>query len=150
MATGQRITVRFPVLPDGIEAAIVSALQQGVDPDEGWCARSREWGAFFCRAVGETFSNANGESRQAILANAKPGTRAWLLPEPTNPRDPDAVAIYLSTGGGKAAQIGYLPKDNKIKPHADGGTVAVWLARAGARAPGGPLGAVLYAVINWR
>lgn len=38
-----------------------------------------------------------------------------LCPEPTNPYDPDAVAVYVPLTDGKAHHLGYVPKDADIK-----------------------------------
>lgn len=144
------IEVKRLILPDGVEAQIVEALQRDEgDPDEKWTRKGRRriYGAFFHRVVGESFQNASGESRQAILAKAKVGRPVYFVPEPDNPHDPGAIRIYLDVGNGAGEQIGYLPRDNKLKPYVASGPIAAWLARVSPR--DGVYGAVIYAVVKW-
>jgi hypothetical protein len=48
-----------------------------------------------------------------LLSDLPPGTPIQLRPEPTNPHDPHAVAIYWAD-----QHIGYLPRENnKIAAH---------------------------------
>ncbi|MEJ6008657.1 HIRAN domain-containing protein [Novosphingobium aquae] len=54
--------------------------------------------------VGGRFLNANGSSRQFETMLCDPGERVDLRPEPKNPHDPRAVAVFSARG----QQIGYL------------------------------------------
>lgn len=45
-----------------------------------------------------------------------------LLPEPTNPYDPTAVAVYLPTTDGGSHHCGYLAKDEPAKAGIKGAT----------------------------
>jgi hypothetical protein len=56
------------------------------------------------KIVGVTFPNPDGSSRQTILRRCFPNENVDLIPEPTNPKDPYAIAVYRKTG----EQIGYL------------------------------------------
>ncbi len=68
---------------------------------------------FFTKVVGVTHKNDNGTNRQdVILGVAKPSCKVELVPEPDNPVDSNAVAVWIS---GRTfiffkfrAQIGYL------------------------------------------
>lgn len=144
------IEVKRLILPDGIELQIVDALRRGGDdPDEKWTRKGRRqiYGAFFHRVVGESFQNASGESRQVILAKAEVGRPVYFVPEPDNLHDGQAIRIYLDAGSGAGEQIGYLPRNNKLKPYVASGIIAGWLARVSPR--DGIYGAVIYAVVKW-
>ncbi len=69
----------------------------------------------FTKAVGVTFNNPNGESRQKIIRKkVRPGMRLNLMREPNNPYDPYAFAVVLPSG----EQIGYLSRrtaENYVK-----------------------------------
>jgi len=149
------VAVRRPVLPSGEDVKIVEALRRGDDPDEEWMrgtpsndglVRLMPYEGRFQSVVGETFANPNGVSRQDVLARSTPGCEAYLIPEPSNQHDPDAVAVYIDTGNGDTAQIGYLPKNHSHGGDIAAGKVLAWLARVSARKKGAPLGAVLYIV----
>ena len=62
---------------------------------------------FICAVVGESHKNRDGEPRQSLIKRlAKVGMLAQLVPEPDNPADTNAVAVFIA---GK--QIGYLKRD---------------------------------------
>ncbi len=154
-ATTVEVAVRRPTLPAGIEAQILAALKAGGDPNEDWMRgepnndgriRLMPWEGRFKSVAGETFKNPDGVSRQTILSHAEPGAEVYLVAEPTNQYDPDAVAVYLDQGGGDTAQIGYLPRDHGMGGDIASGGVVAWLARVAKRNPTAPLGAVLYVV----
>lgn len=54
--------------------------------------------------VGADYPNKRGPSRRFELAMCRPGEPVELRPEPNNPADPRAVAVYSCRG----VQIGYL------------------------------------------
>jgi hypothetical protein len=56
--------------------------------------------------------------REAIIAHAKIGGTVLLLPEPSNPFDPNAVMFMLIAADGTEHHIGYLPKPltTKVEP----------------------------------
>lgn len=54
--------------------------------------------------VGADYPNKRGPARRFEIAICKPGEPVELRPEPKNPADPRAVAVYSSRG----VQIGYL------------------------------------------
>ena len=54
--------------------------------------------------VGGRFLNADGGSRQFEIMLCDPGEPVDLRPEPKNPHDPRAVAVFSARG----QQIGYL------------------------------------------
>lgn len=62
---------------------------------------------FITAAKGEGFPNSDGSSRQAAIAELRPGEVIRLIPEPHNRRDSKAVALF-TTGD---RQIGYLSRD---------------------------------------
>lgn len=144
-----RVIVKRLILPEGIEVQIIEALQRGDDPDEKWTrkGRRRMYGTFFHKVVGESFDNPNGVSRQSILATARVGAAVYFIAEPSNPVDPAAIGVYLSTGNGGAVQIGYLPSGNKLKPYVATGAIAAWLSRVRRR--DGMYGAVIYTAVKW-
>lgn len=58
--------------------------------------------------VGESFANADGTSRQAIIARIGVGDPIALRPEPDNPHDARAVAVHHRLG-----QIGYISRERR-------------------------------------
>lgn len=65
------------------------------------------WNDFSLAAVGCSYDNEDGSSRQLELAECRPGDPLELRREPLNPHDPQAVAIV--TGSGTC--VGYLARD---------------------------------------
>lgn len=62
---------------------------------------------YICAVVGESFKNPGGKSRQAIIKKyVRAGMNANLVPEPNNPYDREAVAVYVA-----GHQIGYLKSE---------------------------------------
>lgn len=57
--------------------------------------------------AGESFSNADGTSRQAEIARCRVGEYVRLIREPANPYDPAAVLVVSRRGRG----IGYIARD---------------------------------------
>lgn len=57
--------------------------------------------------VGADFPNKRGPTRRFEIALCKPGERIELRPEPRNPADPRAVAVFSARG----IQIGYVPAE---------------------------------------
>ena len=57
------------------------------------------------------------------------------------------MGVLVDRGGGKTAQIGYLPRNTNLMDDIAAGRVAAWLASKGRVQPGAPLGAVLYLVV---
>ena len=134
------------MLPADVEREIVASLAADREPDESW--RDRHDGDWECRYVsvhGESFANPDGVSRQEILRRAKTGAAAFLIPEPTNRFDPDAVAVYVDLGNGETGQIGYLPRGTALGDSVGGGN-AVWLAHKRRASGTDHLGATLYMV----
>ncbi|ALC12510.1 HIRAN domain-containing protein [Sphingopyxis sp. 113P3] len=54
--------------------------------------------------VGVGFDNKKGPPRQFEIAMCTPGEPVKLVPEPRNPADPNAIAVYSA----RDIQIGYL------------------------------------------
>lgn len=54
--------------------------------------------------VGADHPNKSGPTRRFEIAMCKPGEPVELRPEPKNPADPNAVAVYSARG----VQLGYL------------------------------------------
>jgi hypothetical protein len=122
---------------------IATLLRSGKDPNEALSIPHR---AHHLSVVGESFTNANGTSRQEIIARSEPGTNVYLVPEPDNPHDAKAVRVFVSEGGAATAQIGYLPREaaSEMADELRRGRVACWLASTGHN--GNLWGAVLFVV----
>lgn len=151
------VAVVRPSLPAGRVDAIVAALRSGQEPDESWIGSGDKpsggvkllpYSAHYQSITGESFDNPDGVSRQSILRQAVVGSEVYLIPEPGNQYDSEAIAVYLDMGGGNVVQIGYLPRNNGIKGDVAANKVIAWLARVRARKAGAPLGAALYVVID--
>jgi hypothetical protein len=69
--------------------------------------------------VGEGHLNGDGSSRQDELGRLKPGDAIKLVREPTNPHDPNAIAVQSSRG----VVIGYLSREDAavLSPTIDSG-----------------------------
>lgn len=77
------------------------------DAFEDWMdERAREvqgqW--FDGKVAGLTWPNPDGSSRQGIARTLQPQDELLLVPEPDNPVDPNAVAVFTAAGD----QLGYL------------------------------------------
>ena len=55
-----------------------------------------------CKVVGTTFAKA-----QVCVEN---GTQAQIIPEPDNPKDPNALGVWVKDNVGNIHRIGYVPK----------------------------------------
>jgi hypothetical protein len=62
---------------------------------------------FYSKVAGVTHANRDGSNRADLLARSTPFDFLDLIPEPENPVDPNAVAVYLQ---GTSDQVGYLPE----------------------------------------
>ena len=62
--------------------------------------RSKHLDTFFVAG----FQNYDGA---LVLDELKPGTPLSLCPEPDNPHDPDAIALYFKT-----SKLGYVPRSS--------------------------------------
>lgn len=60
--------------------------------------------AFSLAVVGADYPNKKGPGRRFEIAMCTPGETITLVPEPENPADENAVAVYSARG----VQIGYL------------------------------------------
>ena len=56
--------------------------------------------------VGISFNNKDGVSRRKIINNLQKYEEIYLKPEPDNPKDSNAIAVWSAMG-----QIGYISKD---------------------------------------
>ena len=76
---------------------------------------------FQTKVVGVTFENADGATRQRIIAKCGIGEDIDLVPEPDNPHDANAVAVKRR---GTGEQIGYLSRDvaGRLVEQAESGT----------------------------
>jgi len=73
---------------------------------------------FSVSLAGVTHVNADGTSRQDLLAECRAGEVAELRREPDNPHDRWAVAVHRLDG----SQLGYLPAgDRRLASHLDRG-----------------------------
>ena len=145
-STPQRtvIDLAVPSLPRDFEEAIAGVLRDGQSPDS--VRPPPGYHAHHIGVSGESFDNPNGTSRQTIIAETPPGTTVYLVPEPDNPHDGDAVRVFVSKGGSATAQIGYLPRGHfDIVAEVRRGNIAAWFASKD-KAPNGAWGAVLYLV----
>lgn len=138
------IELSVPKLPDGVDEAITAALRAGSDPDE--IEMPANYHAHDLRVVGESFANDNGSSRQEIIGRTSPGDAAYLVPEPDNPHDADAVRVFVPGRSGMAEQIGYLPRGYEdVVEEVRAGRVAAWF-KSKRQADNGLWGATLYLV----
>jgi hypothetical protein len=65
---------------------------------------------FFSQVHGIKHTNDDGSSRQEIIARCYEGEELFLVPEPANRYDPDAVKICRVNG----EQLGYWPADGRM------------------------------------
>lgn len=102
------------------------------------------WHDFSLAAVGCSYDNEDGSSRQLELAECRPGDQLRLVRQPDNPHDPLAVAIVTTTSD---TCVGYLSRDRAcwIAPKIDRGyEVRAIVERVkGAHLPDATLGLVL-------
>lgn len=76
-------------------------------PDSNRKLRGKQVSHFVCAVVGESHKNRDGSSRQALIRKyVCEGDSASLRPEPTNPYDKNAVAVFVHD-----KQIGYLKRE---------------------------------------
>ncbi|MFZ2869868.1 HIRAN domain-containing protein [Zavarzinia sp.] len=76
---------------------------QGVDAaTEGADKATR---SFLLDVAGEAMPNADGSSRQRVLALCRAGDAVEFRHEPANPYDQNAVAVYVL-----GRQVGYVPR----------------------------------------
>ena len=61
----------------------------------------------YSKVAGVTKPNRDGSNRQVAIGKCQSGEPLDLVPEPDNPNDKDAIAVYSSAG----QQIGYLHSD---------------------------------------
>lgn len=61
--------------------------------------------------VGADFPNKKGPGRRFELAMCKPGEPVDLRPEPNNPADEHAVAVFSCRG----IQLGYIPSERAVR-----------------------------------
>lgn len=75
-----------------------------------------------CKVAGVTY-----ESRQDIIAKLTGREPARIEPEPTNPYDPNALAVKVALVDGTIAHIGYIPRElaAKIAPLLEGENLMV-------------------------
>jgi hypothetical protein len=73
------------------------------------------------KVAGVTF-----EGRQEHIARLKGNEPCRIVPEPTNPHDPNALAVHVAVEG-KVLHVGYVPRDlaKQVAPHLDGEAVMV-------------------------
>jgi HIRAN domain len=122
----QVINLTVPMLPAGLETEITIALKDGMDPDE--IELPSPYHAHHFGVAGESFENANGTSRQTIIEETMPGCTVYLVPEPDNEHDNEAVRLFVSKGGSSTAQIGYLPRGHGLLGEIGRGHVMAWFA----------------------
>ena len=66
------------------------------------------WNDFRLAAVGTSYDNEDGSSRQELLRRLARGDRLLLVREPDNPHDPRAVSVRT----GELVTVGYLCRDH--------------------------------------
>lgn len=86
----------FRVVVGGAKGRVVRS--EALRPSDG------ETRTFATKVVGVTRKNVDDRSRQDVIRDCVIGDDVLLVPEPDNPVDPDAIAVYRSNGH----QIGYL------------------------------------------
>ena len=77
-----------------------------------------------CKVAGVTY-----EGRQDIIATLRGNEPCRIVPEPTNPYDPNALAVHIATSDG-VRHVGFIPKwlAADIAPHLEGEAVMATLA----------------------
>ena len=66
--------------------------------------------AFSLAVVGADYPNKDGGNRRSEIAFCNPGEPVELRPEPRNPHDEHAIAVFTIRG----FQIGYLPSERAV------------------------------------
>jgi hypothetical protein len=98
---------------------------------------------FFAHVAGESFRNADGSERQAIIARCRVGEPLVLEHEPDNPHDINAIRVLRTTG----EQIGYLTRELAGEVVSRGpGDFYAFVAGIG-RADGGLYGVALLIIV---
>jgi hypothetical protein len=99
---------------------------------------------FFAKVAGESYRNADGSDRQAIIASCRVGEPLLLLPEPDNPHDENAIKVLREDG----KQIGYLDAGLAARLASEGdGDYHAFIAGVG-RGGGGLYGVAVLIVVN--
>lgn len=72
-------------------------------------------------------SGVTYEGRQDILKQLRGDEPARIVPEPTNPYDPNALAVHIAMHDGTIAHAGYVPRElaSEVAPLLDGEAVMV-------------------------
>lgn len=105
-------------------------------PSSDWVVKS----TYTVKIVGVTFPNRDGSSRQAYILGVQAGEALELRPEPDNPVDPNAVAVYTRSG----RQLGYLASQwGNLSSQLQGGAHIDCTAVRRVGGPAGCLGALL-------
>lgn len=65
------------------------------------------------------------EGRQDTIQKLQGNEPARIVPEPTNPYDPNALAVHVALADGTIAHVGFIPRDLAavIAPHLEGEAV---------------------------
>ncbi|MCG8614508.1 MAG: HIRAN domain-containing protein [Pseudomonadales bacterium] len=102
--------------------------------------------------MGEFNSKVAGVSKDGrqyiIKKHVYNGQPLWIIPEPDNPYDPNAVGVWVETKGflglfKQEFQIGYLNRKiaKEISAHLrNGGSVMVWVTQRTGGSPGESFG----------
>jgi hypothetical protein len=102
---------------------------------------------FFSNVAGESYRNADGSSRQAIIPRCRVGEFLHLEHEPDNPHDINAIRVLRQTG----EQIGYLEREfagEVVSRTAKGWGFHALVAGVGRAHGGGPHGVALLVVVE--
>ncbi|TMQ47311.1 MAG: hypothetical protein E6K73_13840 [Candidatus Eisenbacteria bacterium] len=103
---------------------------------------------FFGQLAGESYHNADGSDRQAIIQKCDVGELLVLEHEPDNPHDINAIRVLRESG----EQIGYLPRDfagQVVSRIAKGYDFHAAIAGIGrARGGVGPYGVALLIIVD--
>ena len=77
-----------------------------------------------CKVAGVSY-----EGRQNIIAALRGNEPCRIVPEPTNPYDPNALAVHIAVSG-RVLHAGFVPKwlAAEIAPHLEGETVMAEIA----------------------
>jgi len=102
---------------------------------------------FFGQLAGESYHNADGSDRQAIIQKCDVGELLILEHEPDNPHDINAIRVLRETG----EQIGYLPRDfagEVVSRTAKGAAFYAAIAGIGRAKGRGPYGVALLIITD--
>lgn len=82
------------------------------------------------RVLNTKVAGVTYEGRQDIIAALKGNEPCRIVPEPTNPYDPNALAVHVAVEQGVVKHVGYIPREMaaQIAPYLEGEALMVSLS----------------------